>query len=244
MSYAAQPPTAAEPPAAPRPATVTLAVALLWAMAVAGLTYAVGMVAVTPGVVGRFRDAAGSEAAENFVSVVWLISALALVLALLVVALFAVLGIALRRGSRLARAVTLGVCGLGILGGCGTLAVLAAERSGEALPGSVGEALSEAYPEGWIVLNIAVAVAQVIGYLVVGVLLLAAPGEFFGRTAPAGTALPGFVPPSQIVAPSTGWAAPQSQPFVTGGSEPDQFSDQPAPSKSEPNPEDEYWSRP
>ncbi|MEV0897008.1 hypothetical protein [Actinoplanes sp. NPDC049802] len=214
-------------------------------MAAAGLTYAVGMVAVTPAVVSRFRDAtAGSDTSENFISVVWLISALALVLALLVLALFLVLGIALRRGNRLARAVTLGVCGLGILGGCGTLVVLAVQRSGEAAPGSLGEALNEAYPEGWIVLNVVVAVAQLIAYLGVGVLLLAAPGEFFGRTVPAGTALPGFVPPSQIVASTTEWAAPQSQPFVTGRSEPDQFPDQPTPRKSEPNPEDEYWSRP
>ncbi|MEU4621063.1 hypothetical protein AB0G04_13920 [Actinoplanes sp. NPDC023801] len=236
MSYAIQPQPVAAPPAVRRPVAVNLAVALLWAMAAAGLTYAIGMVAVTPGVVGRFRDAApGSAAVDNFVTVLWLIAALSLVLGLLVVALFVVLGIALRRGSRLGRGITLGVCGLGLLTGLGTLAVLAVQRAGEAAPGTLSEALNEAYPNGWIVLNVAVAAAQVIAYLVVAVLVLVAPRTFFGGAA-------AYAPTVNSTSPE--WAGPQTKPFVTGGSEHDQFSDLPSSTKSTPNPEDEYWSRP
>jgi hypothetical protein len=257
MSYA-QPLSVAAPPAARRPAAVSTAVALLWAMAVAGLTYAVGMVAVTPGVIGRLRDAApDSGTVDSFVTLMWLVAALALVLGLLFLAFFVILGLALRRGSRLARAIALGACVIGLLTGCGTLAVLAAQRAGEAAPGSLSEALNAAYPSGWIVLNVAVAVAQVVAYLLVGALLLAAPRWFFGgapapaapETAAPGTPVPvaspaGFVPPGQFVAQPSEWADPQTKHFVTGGSEPDQFSDRPVPLKSAPNPEDEYWSRP
>ncbi|MEV4276810.1 hypothetical protein [Actinoplanes xinjiangensis] len=227
MSYAVPTPIVAAPPAGRRPVSVATAVALLWAMAAAGLTYAIGMVAVTVGVVARFRDAvAGSDVADNFVAVMWLVAALALVLSLLVTALFVVLGIALRRGSRLGRGITLGVCVLGVLAGCGTLAILAAQRAGDAAPGTLSEALNSAYPNGWIVLNVVVAVAQVVAYLVVGLLVLATPRGFFGHSA------------------SSEWATPQTNPFVTGGSEPDQFSDPAVSPKSTSNPEDEFWSRP
>ncbi|GIF43820.1 hypothetical protein [Actinoplanes xinjiangensis] len=227
MSYAVPTPIVAAPPAGRRPVSVATAVALLWAMAAAGLTYAIGMVVVTAGVVGRFRDAvAGSDVADNFVAVMWLVAALALVLSLLVTALFVVLGIALRRGSRLGRGITLGVCVLGVLAGCGTLAILAAQRAGDAAPGTLSEALNSAYPNGWIVLNVVVAVAQVVAYLVVGLLVLVTPRGFFGHS------------------PSSEWAIPQTNPFVTGGSEPDQFSDPAVSPKSTSNPEDEFWSRP
>jgi hypothetical protein len=231
MSYAVQTPPVAAPPPGRRPLSVAMAVGLLWAMAATGLTYAIGMVTVTPGVVGRFRGAAaGSDAADGFVAVIWLVAALALVLSLLVVALFVVLGIALRRGSRLGRGVTLGVCVLGVLAGCGTLAILAVQRAGDPVPGTLSDALDSAYPNGWIVLNVAVAVAQVVAYLVVGVLVLMAPRDFFGNSG------------------SSEWGSPQTKPFVTGELdrtlEPDQFSDPAVAPKLTPNVEDEYWSRP
>ncbi|GAA4939544.1 hypothetical protein [Actinoplanes utahensis] len=236
MSYAAPSPPAVASPSGGRPTAVTMAAVVLWTMAVAGLTYAVGVVAVTPGVVGRFRDAAPSSAsADNFVTVIWLVAALSLALGLIFLALLVVLGAGLRRGSRLARAIALGVCGLGLVAGCATLVVLGVQRAGEAAPGTLSEALNDAYPSGWIVLNVSVAAAQVVAYFLVGALLLAAPREFFGGK-PAG----------QFVTPATPseWAVPQTKPFVTGGSEPDQFSDLPALSKSAPKQEDEYWSRP
>ena len=73
----------------------------------------------------------------------------------------------------------------------------------------------------------------------VGALLLEAPREFF-------VSVPGFVPPNTFPAPAGAaeWADPQTKTFVTGGSEPDQFSDPAPAAKSQPNPEDEYWSRP
>ncbi|WP_203803707.1 hypothetical protein [Actinoplanes couchii] len=209
-------------------------------MAAAGLTYAISMVAVTPGVVSRFRDAtSGSTAAENYVTVIWLVGALAPVLALLFVALFVVLGAALRRGSRSARLIAVGVCALGLVTGLGTLGILAVQRAGDPVSGSIAEALDQAYPSGWITLNFAVAIAQVVGYLVVGALLMVAPREYFASA-------PAFLAPGQFVAPpsQSEWAAPQTKPFVTGGSEPDQFSHPAVLPKSAPGQEDEYWSRP
>lgn len=237
MSYAAPPPPAVASPPGGRPVAVTMAAIVLWTMAAAGLTYAAGVVAVTPGVVGRFRDAVpGSASADNFVTVIWLVAALSLTLGLIFLALLVALGVGVRRGSRLARAIALGVCGLGLVAGCATLVVLGVQRAGEAVPGTLSEALNDAYPSGWIVLNASVAAAQVVAYLLVGGLLLAAPREFFG----------GGKPVDQFVTPATPteWAAPQTKPFVTGGSEADQFSDLPVPSNSAPKPEDEYWSRP
>ncbi|BBH65549.1 hypothetical protein ACTI_22340 [Actinoplanes sp. OR16] len=189
-----------------RPAAVTTAVALLWTMAVAGLVYAIGMVAVTPGTVSRFRDAtSGSEVAENFIAVVWLDAAVGAVIALLVVALFTVLGLGLRRGSKVAWGVTLGVCVLGVIGGCGSVAAIGGQQSGEAVPGSLGEALNAAYPGGWIGLNAAVAVAQVIAYILVAFLLLLAPRAFFGRRSD-----PASVPPGAhgSVPPGAHWSVP------------------------------------
>ncbi|MEU8239181.1 hypothetical protein AB0C07_13120 [Actinoplanes missouriensis] len=269
MSYAAQPPLAAPPqsmpgapPAPRRPAAVTTAVALLWTMAVAGFVYAAGMVAVTPGTVGRFRDAtSGSEVAENFIAVIWLDSAVGAVVALLVVALFVVLGLGLRRGSRVAWGVTLAACALGVLGGCGSVAAIGTQQSGDAVAGSLGEALNEAYPAGWIGLNAAVAVAQVIAYLMVGFLLLLAPRAFFrgggaaavhpqGGMPPAGFgyAMPPVYPPSESPVTTSPWAAPQSadqySPSDQSPSDADQNVAHPAAQKPAPRPEDEFWSRP
>ena len=242
MSYPSSPvapaPVATAPPGRGRPAAVTTAVALLWTMAVAGLAYAIGMVAVAPSTVGRFRDAtAGSEIAENFTAVIWLDAAVAVVVAIIVLGLFVVLGVGLRRGNRIARAVTLGVCVLGVLAGFATLAAIGGQRAGEPMRGSLGEALGAAYPDGWIGLNVAVAVAQVAGYLVVAVLLLAAGREFFGGVKVPSHGYPayGYPPPS-----GAQWAAPQSP------SSPSQWN--PVRSEEDQRPprgsEDEFWSRP
>ena len=242
MSYP-QPPVTAPPPAAVppgrgRPAAVTTAVALLWTMAVAGLAYAVGMVAIAPATTSRFRDATtGSEIAENFIAVIWLDAAVAVVVAIILLGLFAVLGVGLRRGSRIARGVTLGVCVVGVLAGLATLAALAGQRSGESMRGSLGEALGAAYPNGWIGLNVAVAVAQVAGYLLVAVLLLAAGREFFGGVKVPRNGYPayGYPPPSPAQ-----WAVPQSSSSLPHGNL--------APSEGDQRPhrgaEDEFWSRP
>ncbi|MBB2944903.1 hypothetical protein FB565_004636 [Actinoplanes lutulentus] len=191
---------------------MTTAVALLWTMAVAGFVYAAGMVAVTPGTVGRFQDAtSGSEVADNYVAVIWLGSAIGAVVALLIVALFTVLGVGLRRGSRLARGITLGVCVLGVIGGCGSVAAIGGQQSGDAVSGSLGAALNDAYPGGWIGLNAAVAVAQVIAYLLVAFLLLLAPRAFFGGASAAAGAGSGPVGNPAWGGPAAGnpaWGVP------------------------------------
>ena len=139
--------------------------------------------------VDRFRDAAaGADSAEvdGYVTVVWIGAALGAVLAVILFALFTALALGLRRGSNAARIGTWVVCGLGLLFGCGAVATVAVQRAGDGTPGTLGFALSEAYPGSWIGLNVGLAIAQMAGYLVVAVLLIAGPGTFFGRPGAAG----------------------------------------------------------
>ncbi|GLY07226.1 MULTISPECIES: hypothetical protein [Actinoplanes] len=240
MSYAVQPPVAVPAPGAARPTAVTAAVALLWTLAVAGLVYAVGGVAVAVSADSRFRELAGSsEQVENLVSVIWLGAALAAVAAVVLLGLFVVLGLGLRRGNRIARGVTLGVCGIGALAGLGTLATIAVQRSGEALPGTMGAALGEAYPGGWIALNAVVAGVQVLGYLVVGVLVLTAPGSHFGTVAETSSFESHSAWTGAYSTPWTGdrtGTAPVNDPaaFPTSGAE----------QISAPRSDDDLWTRP
>ncbi|BCJ43727.1 hypothetical protein GCM10010168_39640 [Actinoplanes ianthinogenes] len=206
MSYAALPSVSVpSPPAGERPAAVTTASAMLWLMGAAGLVYAIATVAVAPGTVSRFRDAAGGDAAENFASVVWLDAALAAVLSILAFALFVVLGLALRRGSRVARIAALVVSALGVLGGLGSFVTVVAQRSGDPVPGSLGDALGSAYPEGWLGLNVVVCALQVLAYLAVGAMLLAAPRTYFGYPPKPATAAHPVAPgmPGPYGAPAT-----------------------------------------
>jgi hypothetical protein len=183
MSYAVEPPaTAATAPR--RPGRVALAAALLAAMGLAGLGYAIATLAVTPGVVDRFRAAAaGADSADvdGFVTVLWIGAAIATVLAVILFALYVVLALGLRRGSNASRIAVWAVCGLGLLAGCGSTVAMLIQRSGEGSPGTIGTALADAYPAGWIGLNVALAVAQIVGYALVATLLLVSPGTFFGR---------------------------------------------------------------
>jgi len=204
MSYAMQPPAVAPAPtSAPRrPVSVASASALLILMAVVGLGYAIATLAIAPGTVDRFRAAAvggSSVDVDGFVTVVWIGAALSAVLAVILFALYVVLALGLRRGSNAARIATWVVAGLGLLAGCATTGTVAVERSGDPLQGSLSAALSDAYPGSWIPLNVALAVAQMLGYVLVGVLLLASPGPFFGRA-------PKPLPPDPFAAP--GYGAP------------------------------------
>ncbi|GAA3963381.1 hypothetical protein [Actinoplanes auranticolor] len=203
MSYAMQPPAAAPAPtttAPRRPVSVASASILLIVMAVAGLAYAIATLAVAPGTVDRFRAAAGganSVDVDGFVTVVWIGAALGAVLAVILFALYVVLALGLRRGSNAARIATWVVAGLGLLAGCATTVTVAVERAGDPVQGSLSAALSDAYPGSWIPLNVALAIAQMLGYVLVGVLLLASPGTFFGRA-------PKPVPPDPFAAPQPG----------------------------------------
>jgi len=202
MSYAMQPPAAAPAPttAPRRPASVASASVLLIVMAVAGLAYAIATLAVAPGTVDRFRAAAGganSVDVDGFVTVVWIGAALSAVLAVILFALYVVLALGLRRGSNAARIATWVVAGLGLLAGCASTATVAVERAGDPVQGSLSAALSDAYPGSWIPLNVALGIAQMLGYILVGVLLLASPGTFFGRA-------PKQLPPDPFAAPQPG----------------------------------------
>ncbi|MGW4941153.1 hypothetical protein ACWEOZ_06130 [Actinoplanes sp. NPDC004185] len=202
MSYAMQPPAAAPAPttAPRRPASVASASVLLIVMAVAGLAYAIATLAVAPGTVDRFRAAAGganSVDVDGFVTVVWIGAALSAVLAVILFALYVVLALGLRRGSNAARIATWVVAGLGLLAGCASTATVAVERAGDPVQGSLSAALSDAYPGSWIPLNVSLAIAQMLGYIIVGVLLLASPGTFFGRA-------PKPLPPDPFAAPQPG----------------------------------------
>lgn len=204
MSYAVQPPAAAAPQPAsppaeqsPRPATVSFATLLLLVMAVAGLGYAVATLIIAPGTVSRFRAAAGTTGTtDNFVTVIWIGAAVGAVVAILLFALYVVLAMGLRRGSNAVRIATLVVCALGLLAGLASTITVALQRSGDSTPGTTGAALGDAYPGAWIPLNVAVSIAQMFGYVVVGVLLLMAPRAFFGRA-------PKALPPDPFAAPSS-----------------------------------------
>jgi len=196
MSYTVQPPPVVAPPApavAPeprRPVPVTFAAAVLALMALVGLAYAIAAIATAPGTVDRFRAAAVGAAGtdvDGYVDVIWIGAAIGTVLAVILFALYVVLALGLRRGSNAARIATWAVCGLGLLAGCGSTVTVLVQRSGTGDPQSLGAALSDSYPNSWIGLNLSLAIAQVIGYAVVALLLLAGRGAWFGR----GRATPG-----------------------------------------------------
>lgn len=271
MSYAVQAPVAAQPR---RPATVTIAATLLTCMAVVGLGYAVVTLAVVPGVVSRFRAGSGGTAADDvdaMVLLVWAAAGVAVVLAVLLVAVYLVLAAGLRRGRNAARVGTLVACGLGLLAGCASVVTVLAQR-GSSADGAAGTApLSDAYPPAWIGINTALAVAQMVGYLTVGGLLLAGPGHFFRGGAPTAPttapgpygaygSLPGMpglynapgAPPAvgpygAPSGPPTGGhpygAAPHPNPYAppTG---PGGYGPPAAPRPPEPGPDDQFWARP
>jgi len=189
MSYTVQPPVVAPPatavePGPRRPVAVTLAAVVLALMAVVGLAYAIAAIATAPGTVDRFRSAAAGAAGtdvDGYVDVIWIGAAIGTVLAVILVALYFVLALGLRRGSNPARIATWVVCGLGLLAGCGSTVTVLVQRSGPGDPQSLGAALSGSYPHSWIGLNLSLAIAQMIGYVVVALLLLAGRGAWFGR---------------------------------------------------------------
>lgn len=234
MSYAVPP----VPVAAPRrPLTVQLAAALLALMGLVGLGYAVAVIAVAPGVVDRFRAGAGSADSgdiDAYVTGVWMVAALGAVLAVILFALYIVLALGLRRGSQASRVGTWVVCGLGLLLGCGTTLTVAIQRSGDGDPAALGSVLSDAYPGSWITLNVAMAVAQMLGYLVVAILLAVGAGRFFGRGTPS-------------VSQNRAGGAYVTLPTYGSANEyppgPFQPSTPPVPPPAA-GPDDDYWARP
>jgi hypothetical protein len=227
-----QPPAAAPAPidAPRRPVAVASASILLVVMAVVGLAYAVAALVVAAGTVDRFRAAVGGASSadvEGFVTVIWIGAAIGAVLAVILFALAIVLALGLRRGSNAARIGTWVVAGLGLLAGCASTATVAVERGGDPVQGSLSAALSEAYPTSWVPLNVGLAIAQMLGYVVVGVLLLASPGSFFGRA-------PKPLPRDHFAAPGSGTSGDPAWPTGYGpaGSGPPSSSGYGPPSSS------------
>lgn len=271
MSYPVEAPVAAQPR---RPATVTAAAGLLALMAVVGLGYAVATLAVVPGVVSRFRaDAGGADDVAGVVLLVWTGAGVAVVLAVLLFALYVVLALALRRGSNAARVVTLVVCGLGLVAGCASAAIVFAQRGGSDGGAGLAAPLNDAYPPAWVGLNVALAIAQMVGYLTVGALLLASPGQFFRRGTPATPvptvgpygaygALPGmpglYNAPAGPATPAVPYGSPYGSPpgphpGYGGGPQANPYGSPAgpggtgapaAPRPPEPGPDDQFWARP
>ncbi|MFG1916105.1 hypothetical protein [Micromonospora sp. NPDC048898] len=204
-----------------RPAVVLIAASVLWVMAVASLAYAVVDLLVLGGTVDAFRSAARDTAAspEQIDDVVTLLrasSVLSAVLAALSVPVLAGLALGLVAARNGARVATWVISGLGVLGGCCSVAVLIGERAAPLQLGADDQALAEllglvgdAYPSWWIPLNAGLSVGQVLGYLVVAVLLaLPAANAWFGHrrsTAPT----PPSAPPAFTSAPP----APPAPPY-------------------------------
>jgi hypothetical protein len=235
MSYAVPAPVETVTPR--KPVSAQLAAALLALMALVGLGYAIASIAVAPGVVDRFRSAAGSADSgdvDAYVTGVWMIAALGAVLAVILFALYIVLALGLRRGSQASRMGTWVVCGLGLLFGCGTTFTVAVQRAGTGDPAALGTALSDAYPGPWIPLNVSLAVAQMLGYLVVAILLAVSPGGFFGRGTPSVS--PNRASGAYVTLPTYGSA---------NAYPPASFPPSPQPAAPpQAGPDDDYWARP
>jgi hypothetical protein len=241
MSYAVQSPVPAPVAGSRRPVTVALAAALLALMALIGLGYAVATLAVTPGIVSRFREAAARidpVGADGYVTVLWVGAAIAAVIGVILFALYAVLALGLRRGSPGARVGTWVVCGLGLLAGCGS--ALAVSMQGGSDDGLL-VALGGSYPAGWVGVNMALSVTQMLGYLLVAVLLAASPRGFFRRPgespaapAPVQQYPGGPYPPNPYAAPGGYSAPPPGVPASPIAATP----------PPEPGPDDQFWARP
>ena len=231
--------------AAPRrPGTVLAAAALLLAMAVGAVAYAVANLAVGGGTVDRFRDAAAERTGASggdIDQVAGLLrgsTVVAAVLGVLAALLLVGLALGLLAGRSGARTATWVVAGTGLLCGCCGLAVLVGQRAAPLRLGADDRITSDllglvgdAYPSWWIPVNATVSVAQLLGYLVVAVLLaLPSSGAFLRRrTAPlrlsgygstvSGAAAPGptpWGPPPGLNPPAS--APPASAPPVSGPS--------------------------
>jgi hypothetical protein len=238
MSYA-------PPPEARRPAPVTVASVLLVVMGAGGLAYGVSSVAVLPGVLRRFRAAAqdlgaGPTDVDGFVAVLRTVAWSALVLGVALFAVLLVAALGLRKGRRGARTGVWVLCGLGLVGGIGAAVAVALQRGIPTdLPGNgLGPALAAAYPAGWVGLNVALALGQIVGYAAVALLVGSGSGTWFARPPGPAQAAPAapWTPPG-VYAPS--YLGPAHSPGFHPSAPP------PAPPGPPPLPPDAaYWARP
>ncbi|MEV0154204.1 hypothetical protein AB0H57_10750 [Micromonospora sp. NPDC050686] len=191
-----------------RPAGVTFAAVALVLMAAGALLSALAGLLAMAGTVDRFRAAAGTTTAgqDQVDAVVTLIRAAAVLSAVVTVlagVLLVGLALGLLAGRPGARIATWVVCGLGLLCGCGALALLVGQRAaplrlgGEQASGELLGTVADAYPSWWLPLNGGLSAGQALGYLVVAALLATpAVNAWFGahRPAPVPPVAPGPPP--------------------------------------------------
>ncbi|GGO06284.1 hypothetical protein [Micromonospora parathelypteridis] len=208
-----------------RPAVVLSAASVLVVMAVGALAYAVVDLVVLGGTVDAFRSAARDTSAspEQIDDVVTLLRAsavLSAVVAALSAPVLAGLALGLRARRNGARVATWVVSGLGLLGGCCSVAVLVGERAAPLQLGADEQSLAEllgligdAYPSWWIPLNAGLSVGQGLGYLVVATLLaLPAANAWFGHRRSTAPTMPS-APPAFTPAPHQPPPAPPAPPY-------------------------------
>ncbi|PYC73430.1 hypothetical protein C7C45_07105 [Micromonospora arborensis] len=208
-----------------RPAVVLSAASVLLVMAVGALAYTVVDLVVLGGTVDAFRSAArdtsaSSEQIDDVVTLLRASAVLSAVVAALSAPVLAGLALGLLAGRNGVRVATWVVSGLGLLGGCCSVAVLVGERAAPLQLGADDRSLAEllgligdAYPSWWIPLNAGLSVGQGLGYLVVATLLaLPAANAWFGHrrstAPPAPSAPPAFSP-----APPQPPSAPSAPPY-------------------------------
>ncbi|MEV0324835.1 hypothetical protein AB0H63_00080 [Micromonospora echinospora] len=179
-----------------RPPVVGFAAGLLVTMATVGVAYAVAGLLTVDGTVTRFRsatmDAPDRGAVDGVVTLVRTTTVLTAVLAVAVGALLVALALGLLAGRAGTRVATWVVCGLGLLAGGGALALVVAQRftpfrldADERTAAVLLNALTEAYPNGWVPLNAGLSIGQVLGYLVVAMLLALPSVNAYHRQRPA-----------------------------------------------------------
>lgn len=178
-----------------RPATVRLAAGLLVGMATTGVMYAAANLMALDGTVARFRSATIDVPDQGMVdAVVTLVQAATVlggVVAVLVGALLVALALGLLADRTGARGATWAVCGLGLSAGVTALVLLVGQRlvplrldPDEPTAARLLNTLAQAYPDGWLPLNAGLSIAQTLGYLVVGLLLVRPSVESDPRRQP------------------------------------------------------------
>ncbi|MET7667596.1 hypothetical protein [Micromonospora luteifusca] len=208
-----------------RPAIVLSAASVLLVMAVGALVYTVVDLVVLGGTVDAFRSAArdttaSSEQIDDVVTLLRASAVLSAVVAALSAPVLAGLALGLLAGRNGARVATWVVSGLGLLGGCCSVAVLIGERAAPLQLGANDQSLAEllgligdSYPSWWIPLNAGLSVGQGLGYLVVATLLvLPAANTWFGRRRSTAPTMPS-APPAFTPAPHQPPSAPPAPPY-------------------------------
>ncbi|WP_203716232.1 hypothetical protein [Asanoa siamensis] len=192
------------------PGVVRAAAAVLSLMAIGGLAYGAIGLALMPGIVDNFQNAAAaaglpSADIDGGTTVLRGVPMAAAFVSVVATVLLAVLAVGTLRGNPAVRIATWIVCALGLVSG-GLAAVFGfVQQAGSFGDEAVLAAMGEAHPGWWPWTSVALSLLQALGYVVVA-LLLATPAAngYFRRTPAAGAPTP---PPPPPVDP-TDWQRP------------------------------------